>query len=137
MGRLETNASKLKRRTQSVRRATTKSVADLLQRCADYKIRSAGLVVGSMIDPESIANPHIRAHALEGRLFRTTLKSALEAHGIRCSIFREHDIYATASKSLEQSPERIKRALLDLGCSGNGPWRADQKLAALAAWVLM
>src|SRR5437870_8618975 len=85
MGRLETDTTKLKRRMQSVRQATEKSVVDLLKRCADkgYKVRRAALVVGSVIDPDSIANPHIRAHALEGRLFRTTLETALQSRRIQ------------------------------------------------------
>ena len=137
MGRLETNVSKLKRRTQSIRRMTAKSVVDLLQRYIgkDYKIRAAGLVVGSVIDPDSIANPHIRAHALEGRLFRMTLAAALQSRGIRCAIFTERDAYAIAAKSLGRSAVQIKRALLDFGDATSGPWRAEQKLAALAAWM--
>src|SRR5229473_5170520 len=105
MGLLETNARKLKRRTQSVRRTTEQSVVDLLQRYIDndYKIRFAGLVVGSVIDPGAIANPHIRAHALEGHLFRTTLEAALQSRGIRCAIFTERDTYVTASNVLRQS----------------------------------
>jgi hypothetical protein len=65
MGKLETNAAKLKRRTQSVDRMARKAVADLLQRSTGngYTIRRAGLVVGSQINPDTIANPHIRAHA--------------------------------------------------------------------------
>ncbi len=137
MGRLETNVSKLKRRTQSIRRMTAKSVIDLLQRYIgnDYKIRAAGLVVGSMIGPDSIANPHIRAHALEGHLFRMTLESALQSRGIHCAIFTERDAYAIATKALGKSPAQIRRALTDLGNSANGSWRAEQKLAALAAWM--
>jgi len=102
MGKLETNETKLKRRIQRVRRATEKSIVDLLKRSADegYAIRRAGLVVGSVVDPDSITNPHIRAHALEGRLFRTILEAALQEQGIRCSIFRERDIHAAAAKSL-------------------------------------
>ena len=120
-----------------MRRATERSIFDLLERCGDdgYIIHRAGLVVGSVIDPNSIVNPHIRAHALEGELFRTTLKDALESRGIRCSICRERDIYATASKLLRQSPTQIKSSLANLGDSVSGPWRADQKLAALAAWM--
>jgi len=137
MGMLETNAAKLTRRVQGVRRATERSVVDLLKRCADdgYKIRRAALVVGSVIDPDSIANPHIRAHALEGRLFRTTLEAVLQSRGIQCAIFIERDTYATASKLLRQSRTQIQRTLAHLRRSVNGPWRADQKLAALAAWM--
>ena len=137
MGMLETNATKLKRRVRSVRRATGQSILALLKRCADngYAIRRAVLVVGSVIDPDSIANPHIRAHALEGRLFRVTLEAALQSRGIQCAIFIERDTYAAASKLLGQSRTQIQRTLAHLGRSVNGPWRADQKLAALAAWM--
>src|SRR6266567_9475176 len=137
MGMLETNADKLNRRMLSVRRATEKSVVDLLKRCTDngYAIRRAALVVGSVIDPDSIVSPHIRAHALEGRLFRTTLETALQLRGIQCAIFTERDTYAAASKLLGQSRTKIQRTLAHLGRSMNGPWRADQKLAALAAWM--
>ena len=139
MGVLETETTKLKRRMQSVRQATEKSVVDLLKRCTDrgYKVRRAVLVVGSVIDPDSIANPHIRAHALEGRLFRVTLEAALQSRGIQCAIFIERDTYAAASKLLGQSHTQIQRTLVHLGRSVNGPWRADQKLAALAAWITL
>jgi hypothetical protein len=137
MGRLETNANRLRWRTQSVRRTTEQSVIDLLRRCIDndYKIRFAGLVVGSVIDPGSIANPHIRAHALEGRLFRTTLAAALQSRRIRCAAFTERDAYATATKALGKSPKQIKYTVTNLGDSADGAWRAEQKLAALAAWI--
>jgi len=137
MGQLETNVAKLKRRTESVDRMARKAVADLLQRSTgnDYTIRHAGLIVGSQINPDSIANPHIRAHALEGRLFRTTLQAALRSQGVRCSILTERNAYAEAANILGQSPEHIKLAIAELGRSIKGPWRADQKMAALAAWV--
>jgi hypothetical protein len=93
MGKLETNATELKRRKTSVQRTTEISIVDLLEWCIDngYAIDRAGLMVGSVIDPDSIANSHIRAHALEGQLFRTMLEAALEARGVSCTIFREHD----------------------------------------------
>ncbi len=137
VGKLEANAAKLKRRTQSVNRMAKKAVADLLQQSADngYTIRRAGLVVGSQTDPDTIANPHIRAHALEGRLFRTALGGVLQAHGLRCSIFTERDIHVAAAKSLGQSSEQVKETVADFGRSVNGSWRADQKVAALVAWM--
>jgi hypothetical protein len=137
MGKLETNAATLKRRVQSVRRATKRSIADLIQRCADNgcAIHRAALVVGSVIDPKSIANPHIRAHALEGRLFRTVLEDALRSRGIQCAIFTERDVYPRASNVLGQSPIQIRRTITELGRSASGPWRADQKVAAVAAWT--
>jgi len=71
-GQLETDATKTNRRTDIVQRVTQQSITKLL---ADYKrkgysITRAALVVGSQLDPATIANPHIRAHALEGQSFR-------------------------------------------------------------------
>jgi hypothetical protein len=137
MGKLETNPATLKRRVQGVRHATERSITDFIKRCRDsgYAVRRAALVVGSVIDPNSIANPHIRAHALEGRLFRTTLEAALQSRGIHCVIFVERDTYPTASNLLHQSRTQIQQTLVRLGRSVNGPWRADHKMAALAAWM--
>jgi hypothetical protein len=107
-GKLETNATRLKRRIDDVRCTTERSIVDLLAQYMEngYVIRRAALVVGSVIDPGSIANPHIRAHALEGRLFRTTLEAALRSRGIHCSLFTERDAYAVAAKSLGLSTGR-------------------------------
>jgi len=62
-GKLETNATRLKRRIDDVRCTTERSIVDLLAQYMEngYVIRRAALVVGSVIDPGSIANPHIRA----------------------------------------------------------------------------
>jgi hypothetical protein len=123
MGKLETNVATLGRRVQSVRRATQRSIADLIERCSDddCAVRRAALVVGSVIDPELISNPHIRAHALEGRLFRTVLEDALQSHGIRCAIFTERDVYPKASNILGQSPVQIRQTIADLGRLVSGP----------------
>jgi hypothetical protein len=139
MGKLETNATRLKRRIHNVRCTTERSIVDLLAQYMEngYVIRGAALVVGSVIVPYSIANPHIRAHALEGRLFRTTLEDSLRSRGIHCSLFTERDAYAVAAKSLGLSIGRIRDMLANLGRAVAGPWRADQKLAALAAWMAL
>src|SRR5881392_899999 len=76
MGTLETDSTKLNQRTRVVRRISQQSLTTLLKgyRRKGFRIRRAALVVGSQIDPAKIANPHIRAHALEGRLFRSAVK---------------------------------------------------------------
>ncbi len=68
MGRLETDTRKINRRVDVVRRIAEKSIAKLLAgyRQQNFTIKRAALVVGSRIDPASVANAHIRAHALEG-----------------------------------------------------------------------
>ena len=137
MGKLEANAAKLKARLTIVRRATKRSVAKMLADCRrnNFQIRRAGLVVGSQIDPALIANPHIRAHALEGQLFRTKLVDALRAQGISSSVWSEREAYVQAAAKLKTPLGKVQRTTQNLGRSVGGPWRAEQKLAAVAAWV--
>ena len=139
MGVLEEDGTKIRKRTEVVRRVTSRSLAELLD-CFDAKgcpLRGAALVVGSQIDPETITNPHIRAHALEGRLFRIVLADALRTHGLSCSVVAEHDIYDKAVAVLARSEGDLKRAVAALGRALDGPWRAEDKLATLAAWMIL
>ena len=95
--------------------------AKLLAEYQGFVIRRAALVVGSQIDPASIANPHIRAHALEGRLFRTTLDDALRVHRIRTVILTERDAYSKASAHLKRTSSEVRRVTQNLGRSRQGP----------------
>jgi hypothetical protein len=137
MGKLETNSTKLNHRERVVRRVSRHSLTKLLNgyRQRGFRIERASLVVGSQIDPANIANPHIRAHALEGRLFRSAVEETLQDHEIRTEILLERDVYDKATTQLKTSVLRIRRTIQDLGRFADGPWRTEQKLAALAAWV--
>jgi hypothetical protein len=138
-GREETDSAKIRRRVLVVRQVARRGIADLLAsyRERDLRPRAAGLVVGSLVDPESIANPHIRAHALEGKLFRTVLISALRAARIPFRVFRERDAVAEAQGTLGIRPSDLIDRLKLLGRSTGRPWGADEKLAALAAWMAL
>jgi hypothetical protein len=122
---------------QVVADAAKRSVADLLKQAGDVdlSVRGAALVVGSVVDPASLHNEHIRAHALEGQLFRTVLEDAFQAQGIPCTVLVEKTAYATAATSLCKSLAEAKRVAADLGELHDGPWRAEEKLAALASWM--
>ena len=115
------------------------SVDQLLEQAADanYVVCGAALVVGSLVDPASLHNEHIRAHGLEGQLFREVLEDAFRSHRIPCSIMLEKTAYATAANSLRKSPAETKRIAANLGESHDGSWRAEEKLAALAALMAL
>jgi hypothetical protein len=95
------------------------------------------LVVGSLVDPATLHNEHIRAHGLEGQLFRTVLEDALGEHGISTLVLLEKGAYLAASPRLRQSAAVAKRWIARLGEAHQGSWRAEEKLAALAAWVAL
>ena len=140
MGASPTNASKVERRLHKVvQQVTRKSVRELLRtyRAGGHRVRAAALVVGSEIDPARIANDHIRAHALEGRLFRTVLAAALASCGLRCAVVVEREAYALAAGVLARTEADLRSAVAELGRSHNGPWRVEEKTAALAAWMLL
>ena len=139
MGKLEEDGAKIRQRTKVVQRVAAHSLAVLLDqfRAAGYAVDKAGLVVGSQIDPRTISNPHIRAHALEGQLFRKVLEDELKAQGLSCSVVVERDAYTRAAEVLKRSEGDLKRVLSGLGGQLDGPWRAEEKLAALVAWMAL
>lgn len=122
-----------------VERAAKRAVTDLLKDSsgAGRAVRAAALVVGSQVDPATLHNEHIRAHALEGQLFRTVLEDALRSYGIPCSVLVEKTAYGTAAAELGHPESEAKRVVAALGDAHDGPWRAEEKLAAVAAWMML
>jgi hypothetical protein len=142
MGRAEEDRREIARRVRIIERCARRSLAALMKddwnaspRPGD-RIR-AGLVVGSLIDPADVANPHIRAHANEGRLFRAVLEEELRSHGIPCDVVVEKHLAARATKDLGRSAREVQRTLADFGRSLGSPWRAEEKAAATAAWLVL
>lgn len=119
--------------------AAKQSVQELLEQAAagGYGIIGAGLVVGSLAEPATLHNEHIRAHGLEGQLFRTALEDALREQGLPSRVLLEKNAYTTASPVLRKSASKAKKIIAGLGDSHEGSWRAEEKLAALAAWMAL
>jgi hypothetical protein len=138
-GTARASGPKLSRLVAAVQRAGRRSVTDLIARYQSEGIHctGAGIVVGSLIDPESIANEHIRIHALEGQLFRQVVQDGVMGSGLTYSIWRERDLYSAAADTFNQREERIREALGALGRTVPGSWRSEQKVATLAAWLVL
>ena len=130
--RTEEDAREIARRVKIVKRCATQSIAALLK---DTGATRAGLIVGSLIEPEKVGNPHIRAHASEGRLFRTVLEDALTSRGVRCEVIVEKKLPARSAEGLRRPAREIARTLDGFGKVLGSPWRADEKAAATAAWL--
>jgi len=62
------------------------------------------------------------------------VQAAAADHHLKCSTWRERDLYAVATDSLKQPEPKLRKLVASLGGSGRaGPWRAEQKSATLAA----
>lgn len=138
-GTARAGGRELSRLVSSVRRFGGKSVRDAIRRyrAVGHDLRGAGVVVGSLIDPDTIANDHIRIHALEGRLFRRIVEDAAARANLRCSTWRERDLYASSAAAFKRPEQALRDAVNALGDDVAGPWRAEQKMAALAAWLML
>lgn len=143
----EEDAREIARRVRIVKRCAKASVASLvaeLERPArpelvDGRARKlrAALVVGSLIDPATVGNPHIRAHAHEGQLFRSVLEEALAEHAVACDVIVDKQLSAHAATTLGRPAGDVARAVAAFGKTLGGRWRAEEKAAATAAWLAL
>ncbi|MFZ0677347.1 hypothetical protein [Candidatus Binatus sp.] len=95
------------------------------------------LVAGSATDPESIRNPHMRAHAREGQLFPQALAMAAKTMHIPAMTIVESEVFTIAAARLGKSSDAIKVAVTELGRDVGKPWSAEEKAAAAAAWIVL
>ena len=101
------------------------------------KPRFVALGVGSDVDPFTLGNLHIRAHAREGRFYREVLETAATALGMRSILLVERNAFGTASRVLSCAPAELKQTLATTGKAAGRPWRRDEQFAMLGAWVAL
>ena len=132
-GRLQKDEAILEKLIEIVYHAAARSLAGYVSECRakGHQPARIALVVGSTIDPERIANEHIRAHASEARLFRVALERAASNMNLPHVTTRERDLRAAIAT---RSGAGLAGRVAALGRVAGRPWGADEKLAALAAW---
>jgi hypothetical protein len=124
---------------RSIAATATRSLEALL-----IELRGQGLevkrvaIVGA---PErklaAIGSPHIRAHAAEGVLFRQVWQTAAHGVGVPSTAFSEKGIEAFAAARLQVGVDALRARLAEFGLAVGRPWRADEKAAAMAAWMAL
>ena len=124
---------------KAIERVTAKALATLIDELQSQGHLTAGVgVVGAPDrDLARIGNPHIRAHAAEGVLFRHVLQLAAEANGLSCRAFSDRDFDEAVAAELKQNHSSISKSLDNLRKSVPPPWRTDEKQAAMAAWIVL
>jgi hypothetical protein len=129
----------LRRLVDAVQRFGRKSVTAVLRtyKIDGHELAGVGVVVGSVIAPERIANRHIRIHALEGQLFRSVVQEAVRGRTLPCLIWRERDLYASAAAALGRPEPHVRDRVVQLGRGVAGAWRTEHKAAAVAAWLVL
>jgi hypothetical protein len=101
----------------------------------EIELRGVGIVAGSVGDPARLGNPHMRAHALEGKLFREALEEAARELGLSWVTVPEKAQYEEAARAVGRDHAALQAGLVEMGRAAGRPWRAEEKAAALAAWI--
>jgi hypothetical protein len=91
-----------------------------------YEVAFVGIVGPADRKLERIGSPHIRAHAAEGVLFRAVMEKAAKANRIEWKAFDDPAAALTAKE---------KKTIGAMGKIAGSPWRAEEKAAAMAAWI--
>ena len=104
-------------------------------RARNLDVVSVALVGAPDRNLAAIGSPHIRAHAAEGVLFRHVWQVAADAAHIPSTTFPEKGFEAVAAARLKLPLGAVRARLAEFGRTLGRPWRADEKAAALAAWI--
>ena len=124
---------------RAIQNIATKALAKLVKEQASngMQVRAIGIVGAEDRDLSRIGNSHIRAHAAEGVLFRRVLDDAARANGLSFQTFPERKFTQLLKDELGSKADPIKKKLDEGARRLPPPWRADEKLAAMAAWLAL
>jgi len=104
---------------------------------AGYRLAGVALVVSSNPDLSRIGSSHVRAHAMEGILFREVLETGARACRVPAAILLEREALARAASALRRREADLRRSLAEFGAQIGRPWRAEEKSATLGAWLAL
>ncbi len=107
---------------------------------ADYKVRGCALLLASgrkLPEFEKILGSHALIHTADGELFRESIRRACMRAKLRLAAITERELLTTAATHLKKKPEFLNRQVAALGKSLGPPWTQDEKLATLAAWLIL
>jgi hypothetical protein len=115
------------------------AVASLVKR-AGGEPRSCGILQSSarpLPDLARILAAHPLVHAAEGEFFRDALREACDHAGLAVVGVKEKEAWERASSELRVPLAALERRVTEMGATVGRPWRADEKLATLAAWLAL
>lgn len=105
-----------------------------------YSVAGCAVLAGSgraMPELAKILAAHPLIHTAEGIFFRRVFQDACEGLGWRVTAVREKELDAEAKRALGAGAAKAKRAIAGMGKIMGAPWTADQKMASLAAWMVI
>lgn len=130
------------RSIETARVLAVESLRDVVKRARkkEYEIVGCGLLLSSarpLPNLPAILASHAIIHTADGELFRDALADASKELGLAVNAVIEREIYERAQSAIGTSDSKLKQRLEEMGTQTGPPWREDQKLAALVAWLTL
>jgi len=111
------------------------------RRAAGQEIAGAGLLLGSArplpAELTAILRAHPLIHTAEGVMYREALRLGCERAAVTVVGVREREIEASACQQFKLAPLAMRTKVTALGKPLGPPWTQDEKLATLAAWLVL
>ena len=135
----ESAKSAVQRLERQIENVATQAVAELVHelRANGFALAGVGIVGSPDRNLERIGNPHIRAHAAEGILFRRVLEVAACNHSLKWQSFSDRRFDEIAAVELAARNYDVKPVMTSVGHAAGKPWRVDERIAAMAAWLVL
>jgi hypothetical protein len=106
----------------------------------DAEVIAAGMAAAAekKLPPlESILRSHPLVHAAEGELYRRVFAAASAALGAPAARVPADGLPRRIAAAASLTPAKVTAHLAEMGKASGKPWAADQKQAALAAWLAL
>ena len=107
---------------------------------SEYRVEVSGILMASvrtLPSLEKILASHALIHAAEGEFFRRVVRKACEEAGLLVTPLSERELGEQAKKTFGNRANQLKRQISSLGKRLGPPWTQDEKLAALAATLIL
>ena len=119
-----------------------RALRDLINnlRAKGHSLACCGVVLGSGRPLPALAatlRSHAMIHTAEGVLFREVLVRAAGDCELAVTGVSERDLYSRGATDLRLPANQLRRRLAGMGKTIGPPWRQDEKLSALVAWLAM
>jgi len=122
--------------------AASYAIRGALEQIAQKGYRAVGgcVLMGSgrnVSDLKTILGSHPLLHTAEGQFYREALKAGCTAWEVPVCGVKEKEAAGAAAKALGLPADEVERRVADLGKLIGPPWRQDEKLSAMGAWIVL
>jgi hypothetical protein len=118
------------------------SVSDMVAQLTrkGHRVGAAGILFASgrpLPDLAATLRSHALIHTAEGEFFRQAIVRASEHCSLLVTRVKEREIWDKGAAVFRLDSADLQQRIGELGRSLGPPWRQDEKMASLAAWIAL